>query len=111
MKMRGPKIGTRRTSKYIGRRYDGWTVIEQERYTPTNEATHTHYNYYLSKIDLTTKKIYTIYLSAPTILKLEKQQTTMATLLKNKQWLAEVKHRYIERNKIHKVPLTSTLYN
>lgn len=111
MKMRGPKIGTRRTSKYLGRRYDGWTVIEQERYTSANETTHALYNYYLSKIDLTTKKVYTLYLTAATILKLDKQQTTMATLLKNKQWLAEQKHSYISRNKIHKTSLTSTLYN
>lgn len=104
-------MGTRRASKYLGRRYDGWTVVEQERYISANKATHAHYNYYLSKIDLATKKIYTLYLTAATILKLEKQQTTMSTLIENKQWLAEVKHRYIERNKIHKIPLTSTLYN
>ncbi|MBO5423934.1 MAG: hypothetical protein J6A25_07810 [Lachnospiraceae bacterium] len=109
------KLGRRFNGKYLGRRYDGWTVVEQERYVAPKEQSkitdnHAQYNYYLCKIDLATKNVLTVYISGNLIRKLAAGQRTMQGILETKRRFVKGGY-WVEKNKVHKIPLTSTLYN
>lgn len=93
-----------RKGKYLGKRYDGWTVIEQVRYTYPKARTGDHYDYYLAKLNLITKQAMTIFVAASTIVKLDRGELTMEKLLESKNYLVS-KNIRIPKNAVHKTAL------